>query len=154
MKIKDSDIEEEFFAELDSKKRILIKGDLKYKNYNVKRYDNGVIVMEPRVVVHPDKVGVKVKPIKWGDEFQSKTDCSEWNKEDEGWTYRVVSGWCAYGEFVISLGTRFCDGHKGTANIVKAPFTYNGRTCGQTIDEAKKRCQEVLEEEVMKFLED
>jgi len=48
----------DYTVHIDSKKRITLRGAL-YKYYNVKEYDNGCIVLEPRELTIPDGISVK-----------------------------------------------------------------------------------------------
>lgn len=48
----------DYTVHIDSKKRITLRGAL-YKYYNVKEYDNGCIVLEPRELTIPDEISVK-----------------------------------------------------------------------------------------------
>ncbi len=45
-------------AHLDSKKRLTLRG-AKHEYYNVKEYDNGLILLEPRKLVVPDEISKK-----------------------------------------------------------------------------------------------
>jgi DNA-binding transcriptional regulator/RsmH inhibitor MraZ len=52
----------EYDTTLDSKSRITVRAQSKkslYKNYHVKIYNDGHIVLEPRVLVHPDQISKK-----------------------------------------------------------------------------------------------
>lgn len=40
---------------IDSKRRATLSG-AEYDHYHMKRYDDGTIVLEPRVLVHPDAI--------------------------------------------------------------------------------------------------
>ena len=46
----------EYDTVLDSKKRMTIRGKVKYKNYHVKEFKNGIIVLEPRELKIPDDI--------------------------------------------------------------------------------------------------
>ena len=48
----------DYTVHIDSKKRITLRGAL-YKYYNVKEYDNGCIVLEPRELTIPAGISVK-----------------------------------------------------------------------------------------------
>ena len=48
----------DYTVHIDSKKRITLRGAL-YKYYNVKEYDNGCIILEPRELTIPDGISVK-----------------------------------------------------------------------------------------------
>lgn len=48
----------DYTVHIDSKKRITLRGAL-YKYYNVKEYDNGCIVLEPRELTIPDGISIK-----------------------------------------------------------------------------------------------
>lgn len=43
---------------IDSKKRVTLRGAL-YNYYNVKEYDNGCIILEPRELVVPESISAK-----------------------------------------------------------------------------------------------
>jgi len=49
-------LEKEYDTVLDTKKRITIRGEIKYKNFHVKKFKNGVIVLEPRELKIPDDI--------------------------------------------------------------------------------------------------
>ena len=52
----------EYDTTIDSKFRITVRGKARnklYKNYHVKIYTDGHIVLEPRVLVHPDQISEK-----------------------------------------------------------------------------------------------
>ena len=49
-------VEKEYNVELDTKKRITIRGDVRAKNYHVKQFSNGIILMEPRELKLPDYI--------------------------------------------------------------------------------------------------
>ena len=44
-----------YHAHLDAKKRLTLRG-AKYEYYEVREYDNGVILLEPRELVLPDNI--------------------------------------------------------------------------------------------------
>lgn len=44
-----------YTAHLDSKKRVTLRGAL-YQYYNVKEYDNGCILLEPRELTVPESI--------------------------------------------------------------------------------------------------
>lgn len=48
----------EYQTPIDSRKRVTIRGNAA-EYYNVKQFDNGVIVMEPRKLVRPDSISEK-----------------------------------------------------------------------------------------------
>ena len=48
----------DYTVHIDSKKSVTLRGAL-YKYYNVKEYDNGCIVLEPRELTIPDGISVK-----------------------------------------------------------------------------------------------
>lgn len=52
-------VEVEYDAVLDSKKRITIRGDHAGKHVHVKKFKNGVIVLEPRELVRPSTLSEK-----------------------------------------------------------------------------------------------
>lgn len=47
-----------YTAHLDSKKRLTLHG-AKHEYYNVKEYDNGLILLEPRKLVIPEELSPK-----------------------------------------------------------------------------------------------
>ena len=47
-----------YVGRLDSKKRITLRGAL-FQYYNIKEYDNGCIILEPRELVVPDTISEK-----------------------------------------------------------------------------------------------
>ena len=48
----------DYTVHIDSKKRITLRGAL-YQYYNVKEYDNGCIMLEPRELTVPDSISAK-----------------------------------------------------------------------------------------------
>jgi hypothetical protein len=57
-----AELMKEYDTTMDSKCRITVRGQTKdslYKNYHVKIYKDGHIVLEPRVLVHPDQISEK-----------------------------------------------------------------------------------------------
>jgi hypothetical protein len=46
----------EYNVELDKKKRMTIRGNLGFKNYHVRIFNNGKIVMEPQVLAKPFEI--------------------------------------------------------------------------------------------------
>ncbi len=48
----------DYTVHIDSKKRVTLRGAL-YQYYNVKEYDNGCIILEPRELVVPDTISAK-----------------------------------------------------------------------------------------------
>lgn len=52
------EIVKDYTASVDSKKRVTIRGAL-YKYYNVKEYNDGSIMLEPRELVIPKKIDIK-----------------------------------------------------------------------------------------------
>lgn len=48
----------DYVAHLDNKKRITLRGAA-YQYYNVKEYENGCIILEPRQLVVPEGISVK-----------------------------------------------------------------------------------------------
>ncbi|MEZ3462942.1 MAG: hypothetical protein K1W23_12530 [Lachnospiraceae bacterium] len=48
----------DYTVHIDDKKRITLRG-ASYQYYNVKEYDNGCIVLEPRELTVPDCISVK-----------------------------------------------------------------------------------------------
>jgi len=45
-------------AHLDAKNRITLRG-VSYQNYNVRVFENGCVIMEPRVLSVPDTISAK-----------------------------------------------------------------------------------------------
>lgn len=48
----------DYTVHIDSKKRITLRGAI-YQYYNVKEYDNGCIVLEPRELTVPDSISAQ-----------------------------------------------------------------------------------------------
>ena len=48
----------DYVAHLDNKKRITLRGAA-YQYYNVKEYENGCIILEPRQLVVPEGISAK-----------------------------------------------------------------------------------------------
>ncbi len=48
----------DYTVHIDSKKRVTLRGAL-YQYYNVKEYDNGCIILEPRELTVPDTISAK-----------------------------------------------------------------------------------------------
>ena len=48
----------EYNSKIDAKKRLTIR-NAKYEYYNVKEYENGVILLEPRELVKPEEISEK-----------------------------------------------------------------------------------------------
>lgn len=48
----------DYTVHIDSKKRVTLRGAL-YQYYNVKEYDNGCIMLEPRELTVPDSISAK-----------------------------------------------------------------------------------------------
>ena len=48
----------DYKVHIDSKKRITLRGAL-YQYYNVKEYDNGCIMLEPRELTVPDSISAR-----------------------------------------------------------------------------------------------
>ena len=48
----------EYYVHLDSKKRVTLSGAL-YQYYNVKEYENGCIMLEPRELTVPDTISAR-----------------------------------------------------------------------------------------------
>ena len=46
-------------AHLDAKNRITLRG-VSYQNYNVRVFENGCIIMEPRVLSVPDTISARI----------------------------------------------------------------------------------------------
>lgn len=49
-------IDVEYDTVLDSRKRVTIRGNIDTQNYHIKKFKNGVIVMEPRELVKPKTI--------------------------------------------------------------------------------------------------
>lgn len=47
----------DYIVHIDSKKRVTLRGAA-YQYYNVKEYENGCIMLEPREMVVPDSISV------------------------------------------------------------------------------------------------
>ncbi len=47
-----------YTAHIDSKKRVTLRG-ASYEYYNVQEYENGCIVLEPRVLTVPESISAK-----------------------------------------------------------------------------------------------
>ena len=54
----------DYTVHIDNKKRITLRGAL-YKYYNVKEYDNGCIILEPRELTIPD--GISSRSLEYMD---------------------------------------------------------------------------------------
>ena len=54
----------DYTVHIDNKKRITLRGAL-YKYYNVKEYDNGCIILEPRELTIPD--GISARSLEYMD---------------------------------------------------------------------------------------
>ena len=48
----------DYTVHIDNKKRVTLRGAL-YQYYNVKEYDNGCIILEPRELTIPDSVSAR-----------------------------------------------------------------------------------------------
>lgn len=48
----------DYTVHIDNKKRVTLRGAL-YQYYNVKEYDNGCIILEPRELTIPDSISAK-----------------------------------------------------------------------------------------------
>lgn len=48
----------DYTVHIDSKKRVTLRGAL-YQYYNVKEYENGCIMLEPRELVAPDTISAR-----------------------------------------------------------------------------------------------
>ncbi|SEA95730.1 hypothetical protein SAMN05216349_1663 [Oribacterium sp. KHPX15] len=48
----------DYTVHIDSKKRITLRGAL-FQYYNVKEYDNGCIILEPRELTVPDSISTR-----------------------------------------------------------------------------------------------
>lgn len=51
-------VEKDYTVHIDGKKRITLRG-AKYQYYNVKEYENGCILLEPREMVVPDSISAR-----------------------------------------------------------------------------------------------
>jgi hypothetical protein len=51
-------IVKEYDTKIDSKNRFVLRNP-RYKNYHVKELENGQVILEPRVLVHPDEISKK-----------------------------------------------------------------------------------------------
>lgn len=54
----DAVVHVDYVAHLDAKKRLTIRG-AKYSYYQVKEYDNGCILLEPRELIKPKRISAK-----------------------------------------------------------------------------------------------
>lgn len=54
----ESNLSSNYMAHLDSKKRLTLRG-AKFSYYQVKEYDNGCIILEPRELVKPKEISEK-----------------------------------------------------------------------------------------------
>ena len=52
------EVAKEYNVHLDSKKRVTLRGAL-YQYYNVKEYENGCIMLEPRELTVPDTISAR-----------------------------------------------------------------------------------------------
>lgn len=48
----------DYIARIDSKKRITLRGAL-FQYYNIKEYDNGCIILEPRELTVPESISAR-----------------------------------------------------------------------------------------------
>ncbi|MCD8018263.1 MAG: hypothetical protein LUF92_01370 [Clostridiales bacterium] len=48
----------DYTVHIDNKKRVTLRGAM-YQYYNVKEYENGCIVLEPRVLTVPDSISAR-----------------------------------------------------------------------------------------------
>ena len=48
----------DYTVHIDNKKRVTLRGAL-YQYYNVKEYDNGCIILEPRELTIPDSISAR-----------------------------------------------------------------------------------------------
>lgn len=51
-------ISSDYTAHLDGKKRLTLRG-ARYSYYNVREYDNGCIILEPRKLVRPREISAR-----------------------------------------------------------------------------------------------
>lgn len=58
MEVKVMNAVKDYTVHIDSKKRVTLRGAL-YQYYNVKEYDNGCIMLEPRELTVPDSISAK-----------------------------------------------------------------------------------------------
>lgn len=58
MEVKTSEAVKDYKAHLDDKKRVTLRGAT-YQYYNVKEYQNGCIVLEPRELTTPESISAK-----------------------------------------------------------------------------------------------
>lgn len=49
-------IDIEYDTVLDNRKRVTIRGNIDTSNYHIKKFNNGMIVMEPRELVRPKTI--------------------------------------------------------------------------------------------------
>ena len=55
MEVKIMTVVKDYTVHIDSKKRVTLRGAL-YQYYNVKEYDNGCIMLEPRELTVPESI--------------------------------------------------------------------------------------------------
>ncbi len=48
----------DYVVHIDDKKRVTLRG-AKYQYYNVKKYENGCVILEPRELVVPETISAK-----------------------------------------------------------------------------------------------
>lgn len=58
MEVKIMTVVKDYTVHIDSKKRITLRGAL-FQYYNVKEYDNGCIMLEPRELTVPDSISAR-----------------------------------------------------------------------------------------------
>ena len=81
----------DYTVHIDSKKRITLRGAL-YQYYNVKEYENGCIMLEPRELTVPDGISANtlkdmdraIENFKMGD-VSPAIDLSDFQGEMPGW---------------------------------------------------------------------
>lgn len=52
------DVVKDYTVHIDSKKRVTLRGAM-YQYYNVKEYENGCIILEPRELTVPDSISAR-----------------------------------------------------------------------------------------------
>ena len=80
----------DYTVHIDSKKRITLRGAM-FQYYNVKEYENGCIMLEPRELKVPDSISAKtledmdraVRNFKSGD-VSHAIDLSDFQKDEQG----------------------------------------------------------------------
>ena len=107
----------DYTVHIDSKKRITLRGAL-YQYYNVKEYENGCIMLEPRELTVPDGISANtlkdmdraIDNFKMGD-VSPAIDLSDFSGKLPGWDMRLeweFLKWRNYGILFRKWGLRGC----------------------------------------------